>query len=70
VIDAMGEQLTALINVTIHYPDGNPSFWDLLCGRIGQVVMRIGIRSRSLPSFCTAATTRTSLPAELPGVGQ
>ena len=41
VIDAMGEQLTSLINVTIHYPGGNPSFWDLLCGRIGQVVMRI-----------------------------
>jgi 1-acyl-sn-glycerol-3-phosphate acyltransferase len=41
VIDAMGEQLTALINVTIHYPDGNPSFWDLLCGRIRRVVMRI-----------------------------
>ncbi|PKM01456.1 MAG: acyltransferase, partial [Gammaproteobacteria bacterium HGW-Gammaproteobacteria-7] len=28
VIDAMGEQLTALINITIHYPDGRPSFWD------------------------------------------
>ncbi|WP_417786613.1 acyltransferase [Stutzerimonas xanthomarina] len=41
VIDAMGEQLTSLINVTIHYPGGNPSFWDLLSGRIGQVVMRI-----------------------------
>ncbi len=41
VIDAMGEQLTALINITIHYPGGNPRFWDLLCGRIGQVVMRI-----------------------------
>ena len=41
VIDAMGEQLTSLINITIHYPGGNPSFWDLLCGRIGQVVMRI-----------------------------
>ncbi|TLX57519.1 acyltransferase [Stutzerimonas nosocomialis] len=41
VLDAMGEQLTAMINITIHYPDGNPSFWDLLCGRIRHVVMRI-----------------------------
>jgi len=37
----MGEQLTALINITIHYPDGRPSFWDLLAGNIHQVVVRI-----------------------------
>jgi len=41
VIDAMGEQLTALINITIHYPDGRPSFWDLLAGNIHQVVVRL-----------------------------
>ena len=41
VFDAMGEQLHALINITIHYPDGAPSFWDLLSGRIERVVMRI-----------------------------
>ena len=41
VIDAMGEQLKTLVNVTIHYPDGRPSFWDLLCGRMRQVVVRL-----------------------------
>jgi 1-acyl-sn-glycerol-3-phosphate acyltransferase len=41
VIDAMGEQLKTLVNVTIHYPDGRPSFWDLLCGRMQQVVVRL-----------------------------
>ena len=41
VIDAMGEQLKTLVNVTIHYPDGRPSFWDLLCGRMKQVVVRL-----------------------------
>ena len=40
VLDAMGEQLDALVNVTIHYPGGNPGFWDLLCGRLGEVVVR------------------------------
>ncbi len=40
VLDAMGEQLHSLVNVTIHYPQGNPGFWDLLCGRIDQVVVR------------------------------
>ncbi|MBE7375976.1 acyltransferase [Pseudomonas lopnurensis] len=48
VIDAMGEQLTALINVTIHYPDGRPSFWDLLAGHIRQVVLRI--ESQPIPA--------------------
>jgi 1-acyl-sn-glycerol-3-phosphate acyltransferase len=29
----MGEQFEALLDVTLVYPDGVPSFWDLLCGR-------------------------------------
>lgn len=28
----MGEQLTALVDVTIVCPVGAPRFWDLLCG--------------------------------------
>lgn len=48
VIDAMGEQLHALIDISIYYPGGNPSFWDLLCGRVQHVVMRI--ESRPLPA--------------------
>lgn len=39
VLDAMGEQLHSLVNVTIFYPQGAPGFWDLLCGRVGQVVV-------------------------------
>ena len=41
VLDAMGEQLHSIVNVTIHYPQGNPGFWDLLCGRIDKVVVRL-----------------------------
>lgn len=40
VLDAMGEQLAALLNVTIHYPNGTPTFIDLLCGRLQRVVVR------------------------------
>lgn len=40
VLDAMGEQLDAIVNVTIHYPGGNPGFWDLLSGNVGEVVVR------------------------------
>jgi 1-acyl-sn-glycerol-3-phosphate acyltransferase len=39
VLDAMGEQLHSLVNVTIHYPQGVPGFWDLLSGRMTEVVV-------------------------------
>ena len=43
VLDAMGEQLHGMVNVTIHYPGGRPSFWDLLSGQVKRIVMRIEI---------------------------
>ena len=39
VLDAMGEQLEAIVNVTIHYPAGRPGYWDLLCGNVKDVVV-------------------------------
>lgn len=41
VLDAMGEQLQSMVNVTIHYPGGGPGFWDLLCGKVSEVVVNI-----------------------------
>ncbi|MGX1125180.1 acyltransferase [Pseudomonas sp. HLS-6 TE3448] len=41
VLDAMGEQLQSIINVTLYYPDGAPGFWDLLCGRMTRVAVHI-----------------------------
>jgi 1-acyl-sn-glycerol-3-phosphate acyltransferase len=38
VLDAMGEQLESIVNVTIHYPAGQPGYWDLLCGKVREVV--------------------------------
>jgi hypothetical protein len=39
VLDAMGEQLESIVNVTIHYPGGRPGYWDLLCGNVKDVVV-------------------------------
>ena len=36
----MGSQLSSMINVTIHYPAGVPTFWDLLCGQVKCIVVR------------------------------
>ena len=44
VLDAMGEYLTTIVDVTIYYPEGIPSFGDFLCGRIKQVHIEINTR--------------------------
>jgi 1-acyl-sn-glycerol-3-phosphate acyltransferase len=40
-LSAMGERFDALLDVTIVYPDGVPTFWDLLSGRVKRVVVRV-----------------------------
>jgi 1-acyl-sn-glycerol-3-phosphate acyltransferase len=37
VLDAMGEYLNTIVDITIHYPDGIPTFVDFLCGRVKKV---------------------------------
>ena len=45
VLAAMGEQLDALLDVTIVYPgDKAPGFWDLLNGSIERVIVDIQVR--------------------------
>lgn len=50
-LNAMGEQFHALIDVTIVYPAGAPTFWQFLCGTTPRVILR----ARQLPipaEFC------------------
>ena len=44
----MGEQFEALLDVTIVYPQGTPAFWDLLCGRMDRVIVRV--QQREIPA--------------------
>ncbi len=44
----MGEQFTAMLDVTIVYPGGAPRFWDLCCGRIP--VVRVRVLERPIPA--------------------
>jgi len=53
VFYALSEDLDALLDVTIAYPEHGldrpaPTFWDLLCGRIPRIVVRV--EKRSIPS--------------------
>ncbi len=40
-LNAMGERFQAILDVTIVYPDGAPTFWEFLCGRLRRVVVRV-----------------------------
>jgi len=44
VLDAMGEQLDTLVDLSIHYRGGAPGFWDFLCGRYGEVSVQITLK--------------------------
>lgn len=41
VLDAMGEMIDTLVDVTLVYPDGAPTLWDFLCGRVNRVHIEI-----------------------------
>ena len=45
VLSAMGDQLHKLLDVTIYYPDGVPTFWDFVCGKVQNVQVQIKIQS-------------------------
>ena len=47
VISAMGDQLDALLDVTIHYPDGRPSVADFMLDRVACV--RVHVRRIDIP---------------------
>jgi len=43
-LNAMGARFHSLLDVTIVYPHGAPTFWQFLCGRTRRVVMHIQTR--------------------------
>jgi 1-acyl-sn-glycerol-3-phosphate acyltransferase len=48
VLDAMGQGLHAILDVTIAFPGGRPTLADLLSGRVREV--RIHVRERAIPA--------------------
>ncbi len=48
VLDAMGQGLHAILDVSIAYPGGIPSLLDLVAGRVREV--RVHVRQRPLPT--------------------
>lgn len=51
VLNALGEKMESMLDLTIAYPQGVPSFWDLCCGRIRHIIIDIRVRPIP-PEFC------------------
>ncbi|MCT6701089.1 acyltransferase [Rheinheimera sp. 4Y26] len=43
VLNAMGEHLHKLLDVTIYYPKGSPSFWDFISGKVHDIKVRVRV---------------------------
>lgn len=51
VLAALGERMDCLLDLTLVYPQGVPSFWDFCCGRVPAVCVDIRIRPIA-PELC------------------
>jgi len=40
-LGVLGDKFNSLLNITIVYPEGIPTFWDFLCGKVKRVIVRI-----------------------------
>jgi len=40
----MGEQITKVVNVTIHYPEGIPTFMDFASGKVKNINVHVEVR--------------------------
>ncbi|MDZ4297322.1 MAG: acyltransferase [Moraxellaceae bacterium] len=49
VISALGDRMDCVLDMTIAYPQGIPSFWDFCCGRVQDIC--IDIKLRPIPEY-------------------
>jgi 1-acyl-sn-glycerol-3-phosphate acyltransferase len=45
VLGAMGNQLHKLLNVTIHYPQGTPTYWQFVSGKVKTIQVKVEVLS-------------------------
>jgi len=54
VIECMGDQFHSLLDVTIFYPQGKVGIWELLCGKLSEVLLEV--RELPLPQFAAGGS--------------
>ena len=71
-LSVLGAQFRSMLDVTIVYPDGLPTFWDFLCDRVPRVV--VDVRQLAVPEalcggdYVTDAALRSALQQWLQGI--
>jgi 1-acyl-sn-glycerol-3-phosphate acyltransferase len=40
-LSVLGDKFNSLLNITIVYPDGAPTFWEFLCGKVGEIRVHV-----------------------------
>lgn len=43
VLGTMGEQLHKILDITIHYPKGIPTFWDYISGKVRDITVQVNV---------------------------
>jgi len=46
-LDVLGEKFNSMLDITIVYPDGIPTFWEFLCGKVKRITVRM--RTMEIP---------------------
>ena len=67
-LDTLGDRLHGLVDVTIFYPEGPPSFWRFLCGQVPRVSLRI--REVAIPAQLRSNAAAPALQAWLHALWQ
>ena len=44
-LDAMGQSLQIILDITLHYPNGKPGMFDLIADRVKRVVVHVQVRA-------------------------
>ncbi|TMO53132.1 acyltransferase [Pseudoalteromonas phenolica] len=68
VMQAMGEQINQIVNVTIHYPDGIPTFMDFASGKVKRVQVHVetqGADDKLIGDYSADNQFRVQFQAEL-----
>jgi 1-acyl-sn-glycerol-3-phosphate acyltransferase len=68
VMEAMGEQLSKLVNITISYPKATPTFFDYLAGKVEQIQVHIEVKPISsswIGHYSSNSEFRMQFQAEL-----
>jgi hypothetical protein len=55
-LNAMGDKFQAILDVTIVYPDGVPTFWAFLSGKTKRIVVRV--QTLPVPEIWPTETAR------------